>query len=104
MGCNQQCNKIKKVRSSISLTDDDGLSIDESQIPSKFIDHYTTIAQKLACKVPDTPTDYTSHLKDKIEKTFALFPVIPNEINPTIDNLKDNGRTANSIATSVLIE
>ena len=96
--------KSKKVRSSISLTDDDGLSIDESHIPSKFIDHYTTIAQKLACKVPDTPSDYTSHLKDRIEKTFALFPVIPNEINPIIDNLKDNGRTANSIATSVLIE
>ena len=44
--------KSKKNQSKVSLSDDNGYYLDESTIPSKFVEHYTTIASQLTSKIP----------------------------------------------------
>ena len=95
--------RSKKVKSIISLTDSEGLEINESHIPNEFIEHYTTNIQDLISNIPSTPKTASSYLKSRVEPNFFLYPIPQNEIYTIIEGLKDNGSKVNSVATSVLL-
>ena len=52
MGSNKQCNKTQKSNFEISLSDESNNEYEESTIPSVFINHYSTIADKLKSGIP----------------------------------------------------
>ena len=46
--------RSKRVKSKVSLTDDEGNYHEEHTIPSKFIEHFSSIPNQLASKIPPT--------------------------------------------------
>ena len=54
--------KSKRVKSKISLTDEDGNYHEEHTIPSKFIEHFSSIPNQLASKIPPTQRNAASYL------------------------------------------
>ena len=96
--------KSKNVQTKISLSDDEGKYYEDSAIPNKFIDYYSNIASQLTSKIAPTQKDAASYLKNRVQNSFLLTPVCPEEVSNIIDDLKDNGNNVNSIATSVLVD
>ena len=96
--------RSKKTHSKISLTDDDNNDIIDSEIPNKYIDYYTSIANKLTSNIPPTQRDAASYLQDRIPQNFTMTPICPNEVSTVIDDLKNNGHKVNTISTAVLVE
>ena len=94
--------KSKKVNSKIILSDDDGNHCDESKIPSEFIQHYASVPQQLASKIPTSEKNASSYLSDRVKQSFFMSPITPEEINLIIADLNDNGNKVHSIAISVL--
>ena len=72
--------KSKKSPSKVSLSDDDGYHIDESSIPSKFVEHYTSIASQLTSKIPPSREVASTYLKYRVQQSFFLTPITPNEL------------------------
>merc|ERR1739842_6383 len=93
-----------KVYTKGSLEDDDENEINESEIPSKFVNYFTSIASKLTAEIPPTRHNAASNLTNRNDHTLILTPISPIEVNTIIDDLKDNGNKVNTIATSVLVE
>ena len=96
------------IRSKVSnkkvlITDENEKNYEENEIPSKFIEYYTSIARELAAKIPHTDQSATSYLRNKANHTFQMSPISPVEVESVIENLKDNGNNPNSFATSVLL-
>ena len=96
--------RSKKAYSKVILNDDQEIEQDESNIPSFFINHYSSAVERLTSDIPQTQSTAESYLQDRIQHTFFLAPICPNEVNTVIDGLKDNGNKVNTIATSVLVE
>ena len=96
--------RSKKVYTKVSLEDDDENEINESEIPSKFVNYFTSIASKLTAEIPPTRHNAASYLTNRNDHTLILTPISPIEVNTIIDDLKDNGNKVNTIATSVLVE
>ena len=96
--------RSKKVYPKVSLEDDDENEINESEIPSKFVNYFTSIASKLTAEIPPTRHNAASYLTNRNDHTLILTPISPIEVNTIIDDLKDNGNKVNTIATSVLVE
>ena len=71
---------------------------------SEFVEHYTSIASQLTSKIPPSREDASTYLKNRVQQSFFLTPITPNEVSKIIDNLKNNGNKVNSIATSVLAD
>ena len=95
--------RSKKVYPKVSLDDDDENKIEESEIPSKFINYFTSIASKLTSEIPPTRKNIASYLTNRNDHTLILTPIISIEVNTIIDDLKDNGNKVNTIVTSVLV-
>ena len=95
--------RSKRVKSKVSLTDEDGNYHEEHTIPSKFIEHFSSIPNKLASKIPPTQKNAASYLNNRVQQSFFISPIIPTDINPIIVDLKDNGNNVNTVATSVLV-
>ena len=57
---------------------------EENEIPSKFIEHYTSIAQELTAKIPLTAQSETSYLRNKTNHTFQMSPISPVEVESVI--------------------
>ena len=54
-------------------------------------------------KIPKTKCNASASLINRIENDFQISPICPIEVETVIDELKDNGKTPNSICTSVLV-
>ncbi|CAL4106451.1 unnamed protein product, partial [Meganyctiphanes norvegica] len=96
--------RSKKARSKVSITDDEGKSLNDSVVPGNFIDYFTNIAKELTSQISQSQYTAASFLQDRIQHNFIISPISPIEVNSIIDELKNNGNTANSIATTVLEE
>ena len=96
--------KSKKNISKVSLSDEDGNYLNESTIPSKFVDHYTSIASQLTSKIPPSRADASTYLSNRVQQSFFLTPITTNEVSSVIDDLKNKGNKVNSVATSVLVD
>ena len=92
----------KNNNSKVFLSDDDGNYCDDSKTPSEFIQHFASIPQQLASKIPPTERIASSYLNDRVQQSFFMSPITPEEINLIIADLNDNGNKVNSVATSVL--
>ena len=95
--------KSKRTRPKICLSDDEGNKYNDNEIPSKFIEYYTSIADKLTAEIPETQNDASTYLTNRIGHDFQMSPIYPAEVDNIIDELKSNGNNPNSIATSVLV-
>ena len=95
--------RSKVTSQKVFVTDENGNRYPENEIPNKFINYYTNIADELTAKIPRTDRNATSYLGNRTGLTFHLSPISPIEVDSVIDNLKDNGNNSNSIATSVLL-
>ena len=79
----------------MTLNDEDSNNQDESKIINHFINHFTSIAEQLSSKIPHTQRDAKSYLNNRVQLTFFLTPITPNEINTVINDLKDNCNKVN---------
>lgn len=52
--------RSKKVYSKETLTDDEKKDIDESELPSKFINYFTSNARQLTSEIPPTQLNVAS--------------------------------------------
>ena len=101
-------NVINKVinsnvsRSKISLNDHEGNEYKDNEIPSKFINYFTSIAKKMTENITRMKNSPKSYLLNRSEDDFYMTPVCPNEVNLAIDGLTNNGNSPNSISTSVI--
>ena len=87
----------------VLITDENGHKYAENEIPSKFIEYYTSIADELTSNIPHTDRNAASYLCNRIGHDFQMSPISPVEVDTVIENLKDNGNKPNNIATSVLL-
>ena len=95
--------RSKGTKPKVLITDENGKKCADNEIPNKFIEYYTSIAEKLTSEIPQTNCNATSYLGNRISHNFQISPISPVEVDTVIDNLKDNGNNPNNIATSVLI-
>ena len=95
--------RSKATSQKVLVTDENGNRYSENEIPSKFINYYTNIAEELTAGIPHTDRNATSYLGHRTDHTFQMSPISPIEVDSVIDNLKDNGNNPHSIATSVLL-
>ena len=96
--------RSKVFNKKVLITNENGNNYEESEIPSKFIEYYTSIADELTAKIPHINRSATSYLGNRINHTFQMSPISPIEVESVIENLKDNGNNPNCFATSVLLD
>ena len=94
--------KNKKTSNNIFISENN-IDVEERNIPSKFCDYFTTIADKLVSELPTSNVDPKSYLKNRITKSFLMSPIFNDEIEKSIVELKDNGCGLYKFSTKVLI-
>ena len=57
------------------------------EIANKFNDHFTTIATKIKKTIINTDKKFQDYLINPNNKTFSLYPTMPNEVEDYIKNL-----------------
>ena len=95
--------KSKKATTNVLITDEHGTYYEEPKIPSEFIDHITSITDKLTSNIPPALHNADHYLKNRVNQSFRAYQIEPREVNSIIDDLKDNGNKVNCIATSALV-
>ena len=91
-----------KLKSTIQITDDNGTKVQESEVPTKFVDYFTNIATNLTNQLPIPHTNPTQYLKSRNLNSFVFFCTNAKEIEYIVNDLKDNGAGLNKISNSVL--
>ena len=86
----------------ISLLEDDNI-INESSIPNKFCNYFTSIAEQLVGDIPMGQANPVSFLQNRNHSSFFLSPVTIIEISNAISDLKDNGCGLYKLSTKLLI-
>ena len=81
---------------------DNNISVNNDEIPNAFVEYFTGIAQKLSTQLPTSPNTVSHYLKDRINESFFMSPVMSNEVSNAISVLKNNGKGANIISTITL--
>ena len=72
--------KSKKVNSKVSLSDESGNEYEQSTVPSVFINHYSTIADKLIKDIPTSQQNPENYLKNKARQSFIMTPINYKEV------------------------
>ena len=91
-----------KHKSTIDIMDEDGHKVQDSDVPTKFVDYFTNIATNLTEQLPNSPTNPTQFLSNRNTNSFVFFPTNATEIANVIKELKDNGAGLNKISNSIL--
>ena len=92
----------RKLNRKIALMEDDEI-IDETVIPDKFCNYFTSIAEKLVNDIPPGQSNPASFLRNRNNNSFFMSPIISNEITNAINDLKDNGCGLYKLSSKVLI-
>ena len=97
-------NSVLKSKSKVkvSISDESGNQVKDSEVPGNFIDYFTTIADKLTSQIPKTPTSASSYLHNRVNNSFFFSPCDHSEILKAIKDLKNNGKGLYAISTSVI--
>ena len=66
------------------------------------MDYFTNIASNLTSQLPNSPTNPTQFLSNRIANSFAFFPANTTEIEEIIKDLKDIGAGLHKVSNSVL--
>jgi hypothetical protein len=72
-----------------SLTDDGHVITEPSQISKKFNEHFTTIGENLANKLPKKIPPFTNFLQNKILSSIYLRPTNKTELLEIVSNFKN---------------
>ena len=94
--------KKRKLNKKNSLLEDDNI-INESSIPNKFCNYFTSIAEQLVGDIPMGQANPVSFLQNRNHSSFFLSPVTIIEISNAISDLKDNGCGLYKLSTKLLI-
>ena len=73
-------------------------------LPDKFVNYFTNVAEKLVSEIPSTNKSPESYLRNRNPKSFFLSNIETNEIEDVINDLKDNGCGIFKFSTKVLNE
>jgi hypothetical protein len=82
------------------VTVGDAQVTDPLLIPRYFNDHYTSVANNLALKIPHINADPT-HLVQNCANSFVFFPPSGQEVNNIILSFKSKGSNLNSIPSFI---
>ena len=86
----------------INLVDDQNKPVAKAEVPTKFVDYFTSIATKLSSELPISESNASSYLTNRIQNSFLYTPSDTSEIMKVITDLKNNGKGIFKIATKVL--
>ena len=82
--------KNTKANNKYSLLINKALTTNEKDIANHFNTFFTSIAQKLVKKIPPTPNNFKSSLKNQNERSFFIGPVDIQETENIISSLQEN--------------
>ena len=71
----------------MSLTDETGTEYEPSTVPNVFIDHYSTITDKLKSEIQTSQQNPESYLKNKAQQSFFMTPITYKEVEVVIEDL-----------------
>lgn len=94
--------KSKSKDLKVSICDDNGNQVTDSEVPTNFVNYFTTIADKLTSQIPNTQTHFSSYLRNRINNSFFFAPSNSTDTLEVIENLKNNGKGLYAISTDVL--
>ena len=94
--------KSKSKDSKVSICDDNGNQVTDSEVPNNFVNYFTTIADKLTSQIPNTQTHFSSYLGNRINNSFFFAPSDSSDILKVIGNLKNSGKGLYAISTDVI--
>ena len=81
-------NKVKK--NVISFKDNNSVIDDPTAVASRFNNFYTNIGPTLAKAIPKRNSSPVEYLNDKVKESILFSPVLENEINMILNNLKNS--------------
>ena len=93
--------KKHKLFNRVVLCDNDNI-INNEDVPHKFIDYYSNIANTIVSEIPIVNENIESFLGDANLSSFFMSPIINQDVENAIRDLKDNGSGIFKFATSVL--
>ena len=77
--------------------------LDSLELPNKFNNYFSNIANELVSNIPHEHTGFNSYLKNRLPNSFYMHEISNNEIIDAINDLK-NCNGINQISTTVLKE
>ena len=73
-------------------------------MPNRFVDYFSNIANTLVSDIPPVDVNAESYLNNPNNSSFFMSPVISQEVETAIQNLKNNGSGLHKISILVLKE
>ena len=95
-------NTRKKIKNSQVKICENENAIANEAVPNKFINYFSNIANKLVSEIPEVDVSVESYLSNINYNSFFMSPIVSQEIEAAITNLKDSGGGVYKISTLVL--
>ena len=98
-------NNVIKSKSKLTkeiIINDENREISKNDVPNKFIDYFTSIADTLISNLPQTNTNASSYLSNRTQNSFFIYPIVNKEIERAITDLKNNGKGIHKMSSKVL--
>ena len=96
-------SKSQKSSDPISLSIGDSISSNPEEVSNLFNDFFTSIADSLRSKLPQSNYHFSSFLKNRNQNSLFLRPTTPEEITKIIGNFSDTKSSGpNSIPVRIL--
>ena len=76
--------------------------IKPEEVPNKFIEYFSNIAQTLVSDISPVDISAESYLNNSKYRSFFMSPIVSQEVETAINNLKNNGNGLYKISTLVL--
>ena len=97
-------NTRKKVKNGQTIICENENVIANEDVPNKFINYFSNIANTLVSEIPQVDVSAQSYLNNFKYNSFFMSPIVSQEIESAIMNLKDNGGGVYKVSTLVLKE
>ena len=94
--------KTKSKNTQEIIINEGNIELPKNHVPDKFINYFTSIADRLISNLPQTNSNASSYLRNRTENSFFMYPIVKKEIEYAINDLKNNGRGIHTISSSVL--
>ena len=94
--------KPKKSHNATTLIDEQGNKSQDQNVPTKFVDYFTSIAENLTNQLQNSNSNPADYLTNRNPNTFAYSPTTAKNVSDVINDLKDNGVGVYRISNSVL--
>ena len=95
--------KKQKVSNQVVICENDSI-VNNNDVPHKFIEYYSNIANTIVSEIPLVNESVESYLGVANASSFFMFPILNQEVENAIRDLNDTGSGIFKIATSVLKE